>query len=98
MTPIRERIRELRAEASQLETAATEQDRATDYLAALGRERAGVEAAIRTARALGDDREKLYAPSAPFGPWVDSIKTGSQVADELELRLECIRYEIRRVS
>ncbi len=98
MSSVRDRIRALRAEASNLETSATEEDRANEYLAALGREREGVEQAIRTARVLGDGRETVYLPSAPGGPWVDALKTGNETADELELRLECIRYEIRRVS
>jgi hypothetical protein len=98
MTAIRERIRALRLEASQLESAATEEDRASEYLAALGREREGVEQAIANARALGSRRERMYEPSAPFGPWVDALKTGDETAEELELRLECIRGEIRRVT
>jgi excisionase family DNA binding protein len=89
---------ELRAERVGAGPRSHYRDRASEYLAALGRERAGVEQAIANARVLGEGRETMYAPSAPDGPWVDALKTGNETAAELELRLECILYEIRRVT
>ncbi len=95
---IRERIRALKAEAAQLETAASEEEHAQAYRDALQREREGVETALRAALALGDRRETVYAPLDPDGPWIPATKTGNETAVELERRLECIDWELRRVS
>jgi hypothetical protein len=95
---IRERINSLRAEADRLEQPAREEAQTRQYLDALQRERAGVVDPIRVARALGDRRETLYSPLDPDGPWIPATKTGNEVAAELEHRLACVDYEIRRVT
>ena len=95
---IRERIRALKAEAASLELPADEEQRQQNYRDALQQERDGVEAALRQALALGDKREVVYAPHDIDGPWIESTQTGLERAAELQHRLECIDWEIARVT
>ncbi len=96
---IRERIKALRREATDLEATAVEEGRAENYRTALRAERHTVEQHL--ARALShppDERELLSNPFGPDGADVQAAKTWGQRSAELERRIAAINTELERVS
>ncbi len=99
MSGIRERIRNLRAEATGLEEAAGEQERAENYRTALRAERHTVEQHLARARSHpADERELLPNPFGHDGADVHSAKTWGQRSAELERRIDNIATELERVG
>lgn len=89
---ITERVRKLRSQAAELEAEAVEQDRHDAYIAALQRERAGVEAQLAHGLRLGDKRETIQGG----GPFHTAVKTGTEIAAEAEQALRDIDAELSR--
>jgi hypothetical protein len=96
---IRERIKALRREATDLEATAVEEGRAENYRTALRAERHTVEQHLARARSHpADERELLANPFSPMDAAVEASKTWGQRAARLEQRINNIATELDRVT
>ena len=95
-TPLWDQAKALRKQATEIEQTAREDERERTYIRALHEERAHVEAKLRTARTLGEARERVRDPFDPER-WHEG-PTGAEVVRDYEQRLADIDTEIARVE
>lgn len=94
---IREKIKALRKEATELESRGVEEERREAYVSALRAERRSVEHSLAVAVRLGDKRERIPDPFSPGG-FTEGERTGTEIAAHLNERLAAIDTELQRVT
>jgi len=95
MSNLRERIRNLRAEATGLEETAVEQDRTQGLLDALQRERASQQQRLAFGLQLGDRLERVPDPAVP-GALRPGERTGHDIAEKAQQRIDNIDVELNK--
>jgi len=97
MNALRERLKALRREAADTEQQAIEHDRTQGLLDALQRERASQQQRLAFGLQLGDRLERVPDPAVP-GALRPGERTGHDIAEKAQQRIDNIDVELERVS